>query len=154
MRAHGWRSIGVALGAVALLALADGRLAAAPSGTLVITDHQLDPKSKTLEQELNKAKKASLSKSGEGWHLYFVAYLKKAAGATEVNLVFYEMSGGKREQINAFPIKTQADAKILMSDAEISTEQGFKAGKKYQVLITRLIGGKEDVYARANLELR
>ena len=33
-------------------------------------------------------------------------------------------------------------------------ESWFKAGKKYQVLITRLVGGKEDVYARANLELK
>jgi hypothetical protein len=127
---------------------------AAPSGTMVITDHQMDPKSKTFDKDVSKAQKGSLAKSGDAWHVYFVAYLKKPAATAEVNLVFYELTGGKREQVNAFPIQTQQGAKVLMSDAELTGELGFKAGKKYQVLITRLVDGKEDIYAKANLELK
>jgi hypothetical protein len=127
---------------------------AAPAGTLVITDHQLDPKSKTFDKDVSHASKAALPKSGDSWHIYFVGYLKKPAATAEVNLVFYELTGGKHEQVNAFPIQTQQGAKIIMADAELTTELGFKSGKKYQVLITRLVGGKEDIYARANLELK
>jgi hypothetical protein len=127
--------------------------AAPPGGTLVITDAAMDPKSPTFEKDLKKATKTSLTKSGDGWHLYFVAYLKKAAGSAEVNIVFYDVTA-KREQINAFPINTAPSAKILMSDIEITPEQGFKAGHKYEVRITRLVGGKEDVYAKATLDLK
>ena len=128
---------------------------ALPAGTLYITDKALDPKSATFEKDLKKEARTTLKKNGDGWHLYFVAYMKKAAGAEEVNIVFYELgAGNKREQVNAYPIGTQATAKIIMSDIEISAEQGFAAGKRYQILITRLVGGKEDVYARATLQLQ
>src|SRR5262245_9235175 len=84
------------------------RAEAVPAGTLIITDHPLDPKSKTFEKELMKASKTALPRSGDVWKVFLVAYLKKAAGAPEVNLVFYEIGkGGKREQVNAFPIQTQ-----------------------------------------------
>ena len=41
-----------------------------------------------------------------------------------------------------------------MSDVQLSTEQGFKVGARYDVMITRLSGGHEDVYARARLDLK
>lgn len=131
-----------------------GTALALPGGTLIITDHQMDPKATTFEKDLKKGQKTALAASGDVWHVYFVAYLKKAAGAAEVNAVFYEVSGGKREQINAFPIGTQESAKIIMSDFELTKESGFKKGGKYEMLITRLTGGKEDVYARTKIELK
>jgi hypothetical protein len=150
MFARGWK-----LGFVALLMVVSaGEALAIPGGTLVITDHAMDPKSKTFEKDLMKAQKGQIAKSGESWKIHFVAYLKKAAGAAEVSLVFYEIAKGKREQLNAFPIGTQDSAKIIMSEAELTSELGFKSGGKYQVLITRLIGGKEEIYAKANLELK
>ncbi len=130
------------------------RASAIPSGSLLITDHAMDPKSPTFERDLRRAAKTALPRVGDGWHLYFVAYLKRSPGAPELNLVFYETQGGKREQVNVFPIQTQESAKVLMSEAEISPENGFKVGGKYQVLLTRLIGGKEEVYARTTLELK
>jgi hypothetical protein len=150
MRAGRWGTL--AFVALSLFAVAGAR--AAPAGSLIITDHQVDTKAKTWEKDLQKASKSVLAKSGDAWKLYFVAYLNKPAGAAEVNLVFYEIGKGKHEQVNAFPIQTQDSAKILMSDAEITTELGFKAGNKYQVLITRLIGGKEVIYAKTTLELK
>src|SRR4051812_19681944 len=103
MIARGWWKIGLA---ALVLAAAGGRAEAVPNGMLVITDHAMDPKSKTFEKELMKAQKTALNRSGDVWHLYFVGYLKKAAGAAEVNLVFYDITGGKHEQVNAFPIGT------------------------------------------------
>ena len=41
-----------------------------------------------------------------------------------------------------------------MADVEIKPEDGFKAGNKYNMLVTRLIGGHEEVYARTTIELK
>ena len=147
-------SFQVALVAAAL-ALSATDVAAARKGTIVITDHEVDSRSPTFEKDLKKASRDTLNKGVEGWNLFLVAYLKKAAGAEEVNLVFYEWDGKKAgEQVNAFPIATSAKAEILASTVAVSPEQGFKAGTRYEVLITRLIGGKEDVYAKTILTLK
>ena len=41
-----------------------------------------------------------------------------------------------------------------MSDVEISTDGGFKKGKKYEVRVTRLVKGKEEVFAKTMLLLK
>lgn len=82
------------LPAAALLALV-GSAHAFGGGTLVITDHQINTSDKGWEKSLAKSQKATLAKNGDGWHLYFVAYLNKAAGAAEVNLVFYDVTDPK-----------------------------------------------------------
>ena len=134
-------------------AVSPAAMASPPGGSLFIMDHQIDVKKDGWEKDLKKATKAALAKEGDGWHVFFVAYLKKAPGAPDVNLVFYGVDGGKREEANAFPIGTQPTAKILMSDVTVTGESGMKPGK-YEVLITRLIDGKEEVYARSKVELK
>jgi hypothetical protein len=125
------------------------------SGQVVIAEQAVDPKSPTFEKDLHKAQKTSLKRDGGSWHMHAVAYLKKAAGAPEVNFVFYDVTtAGKREQVNAFPVGTQPTAKVLMTEMEVSTEQGFQPGHRYEVLVTRIVGGKEDVYARSTVELK
>ena len=145
------RSLIIALGGA--LAVAAPALAGPPGGSLFITDHEVNTTLPDWEKRLPKEAKDTLVKQVDGWKIFLVAYLNKVAGSTEVNLVFYDVTGGKREQVNAFPVATKASAKILASSIEISEEQGFKAGHKYQVLVTRLIGGKEVVYARTVLTL-
>lgn len=131
--------------AVPALALAPG---------IYVTDHEMDPHSKTFEKDIQKARKAVVKKEGAAWKVYFVAYLKKAPGAEEVNIVFYDLAAKKGEAPNAVPIATQANAKILMSSVELSEEMNFQAGHKYDVRITRLVNGKEDVFATTKLELK
>jgi hypothetical protein len=128
---------------------------AAGAGSIVLFDHALDPASGTFQKDLKKSTKTSFKADADGnWHVYFVAYLNKPPGAPEINAVFYDVTKGKHEQINAFPIQTKADAKIVMSDLPISVEQGFKEGNKYQMLITRLVDGKEVVYAKTTVDLK
>ena len=74
-------------------------------------------------------------------------------------MVFYDAAqpsepGQAREPILFAEIGTAADTKVLMSNLDLRPDQGFKEGGKYQVLITRLINGKEEVYARTLLELK
>lgn len=147
----------LALGLALLGALvlgAPGRTArAAAPGTLIITDKRIDTSPESFEKEARAAARPSIGKSGDGWKVYFVAWLKKAPGAEEINVVFYEAGGKSREPINHFPIRTKPSVKILVSEVEIRPEDGFKAGNKYDVRITRIIGGREEVYARTTLQL-
>jgi hypothetical protein len=128
---------------------------AAPPGTLIITDRRIESGGDyaKFEKEVQANRKTVLKKSGDGWHVYFVAYMRRPPGAPDINIVFYDMAEKKREPVNAFPIKTQPSAKILISEVEIKPEDGFKVGGKYRVLITRLINGREEVYAQTTLEL-
>ena len=156
-------SLGISV-ALAGPALAGGRAAASgpppgSSGSIVITDHELNPALSSFQKDLRSEAKASLGKNpdSETWKLHFIAYLTRAPGADDVNLVFYDPQppkpGQEREPIQAYPIHTKATAKILMSQIDLKPEDGFKAGARYQVLVTRLINGKEDVYARGMIEL-
>jgi hypothetical protein len=134
--------------------LGAGTARALPGGTLVITDHAIDPHAQSLDKEAKKASKGSLPKAAEGWHIYFVAWLNKAPGAKDLNLVFYSIPTKKGEEPNAFPVTAQSEnAKIVMADLTVSPEVGLKPGK-YNVRVTRLVGGKEQVFAKTNLELK
>jgi hypothetical protein len=137
---------------VAALALGASAAEAGAGAGIYITDHALDPASKTFDKDVKKMAKPALEKSGEKWHVYFVAYLSKPADADELNIVFYNAANLKEEP-NAFPIHTKTGAKVLMSDVEVGPEDGVKPGK-YDVRITRLVGGKEVVFARTKLQLK
>jgi hypothetical protein len=127
---------------------------AAPPGSMILTAEQVDTGNADFEKEAKKKQIQSLSKTNEQWTLYFLAFLKKAAGSKQVQLVFYDTAEKAHEPTNAFPIQTQPSAKILASSVTFTGDQGFKAGHKYNVLVTRLVGGKEDVYARTTLTLK
>ena len=136
-----------------LLAVLCRQAVAAAPGTLIVTDKRIDTSPENFEKEARAAARTSLGKSGDGWKVHFVAWLKKAPGAEEINIVFYDAAGKSREPVNHYPIRTKPTVKVLVSEVDIKPEDGFKAGGKYNVLITRLIGGREEVYARTTLQL-
>jgi len=142
-----------ALVAMVLLG-AVGTARAGSPGTMVLTAEQVDTSDSNFEKNAKSKQITSLTKNGEQWTLYFLAYLKKAAGSKQVQLVFYDAAEKKHEPTNAFPIETQPNAKILTSSVNFSADQGFKAGHKYNVMVTRLIGGHEEVYARSTITLK
>ncbi len=123
-------------------------------GTMVLTSEQIDTSGADFEKDAKKKQISSLTKTGDQWTLYFLAFLKKAAGSKQVDLVFYDTAEKKHEPTQAFPIETQPSAKILTSSVNFTVDQGFKAGHKYNVLVTRLIGGHEEVYARSTITLK
>lgn len=127
-------------------------------GTITITDKKLDVAKVTSVKDLKSEQRGILKKGADelGWKVYLVAHLNRAPGSDEVNLVFYDQApkpGQPREPVNAFAIHTKKDAKIMTAEVEIRPDEGFKPGGKYTVFITRLIGGKEEVYARTTLDL-
>ncbi len=150
-----------ALLGLALLTGLSSAVAGPPAGSIVVTERKLNPYLNSFQQDLKTEAKKVLTKQGErdNWKVYFVAYLKKAAGDSKVNVVFYDANekvkaGQERDPVHFAEIGTKPDAKVLMSEVELRPDQGFKEGGKYQVLITRLINGKEEVYARTQVELK
>ena len=140
--------------AVLTLLVASTSAYAGAGGTMILTAEQVDTSSSGFEKAAKKAAITELKGSNDSWQLFFIAFLKKAAGAPQLNIVFYDKAEKAHEPVNAFPITTQSNAKVLASSVQFGTDQGFKAGHKYDVLITRLVGGHEDVYARSVLTLK
>ena len=129
------------------------------SGSIVITDHQLNPALSSFQKDLRSEAKTTLAKNPDSdtWKIHFIAYLNHAT-SEDVNVVFYDPEplkpGQTREPIQAYPLHTKSNAKIVISQLDLKPEEGFKPGGKYQVLVTRLLtNGKEDVYARGSIEL-
>ncbi len=128
---------------------------AAPPGTLIIMDKAVEATedNESFEKRVKAAATTTLHKGADGgWHVYFAAWLRKKPGAEEINIVFYEPGKG-RDPVHAYDLRTRADAKVLVSDVSVSPDDGLKSGKKYDVRITRLSNGHEEVFARTNLEL-
>lgn len=129
------------------------------SGTITLTEKKIWTTQASVGKVLKAEQRCTLSKGEEdaGWKLNVVAHLSRQPGADQVNLVLYDQAtkpGPDREPVQAYPINTKKDAKIMMAEVEIKPEEGFKAGTKYNVFITRLINGKEEIYARTTLELK
>ena len=93
---------------------------------------------------------------GDGaWTLNFMVFLKEAPGATSVNIVYYDISAKPREQINYSEVSVKPDQKIIqLNGVAVSKDLGFVKGHKYDVLATRIIGGKEKIYAKTTLTLK
>ncbi len=102
---------------------------------------------------MKKQSKTAIKGDGN-WTLNFMVFLKEAPGANSVNIVYYDVSG-KRDQVNYSEVSVKPDQKIVqLNGVAISKDLGFVKGHKYEVLATRIIGGKEKVYAKANFTLK
>jgi len=101
-------------------------------------------------------KQSKTAIKGDGaWTLNFMVFLKEAPGAEKVNIVYYDISAKPREQVNYSEVGVKPDQKIIqLNGVAISKDLGFVKGHKYDVLATRLIGGKEKVYAKTTITLK
>jgi hypothetical protein len=101
-------------------------------------------------------KQAKTTIKGDGaWTMNLMVFLKEPAGATNINIVYYDVSVKPRDQVNFSEVKVQASQKIVqVNGVAISKDLGFVKGHKYEVLATRIIGGKEKVYAKGVVTLK
>jgi hypothetical protein len=112
------------------------------------------PTDAAMISAIKKQSKAAIKNSGGTWTLNMMVFLKEAAGADKINIVYYDVSK-KREQVNFSEIDVKRDQKMVqLNGTALSKDLGFVAGHKYEVLATRLIGGKEKVYAKTTLTLK
>ena len=100
-------------------------------------------------------KQSTATVKGEGgWSINLAVFLKEAAGADKINIVYYDVSG-KREQVNFSEVAvTPAQKMVELNGIALSTDLGFVKGHKYEILATRLNGGKEEVYAKTTMTLK
>jgi len=105
---------------------------------------------------MKKQSKTAIATKGDGnWTLNFMVFLKEAPGANSVNIVYYDISAKPREQVNYSEVSVKPDQKIVqLNGVAISKDLGFVKGHKYDVLATRIIGGKEKVYAKTTVTLK
>ena len=136
-------------------ALADGW--SAMKGKVVVSDAEFRTGYGSDAQMVAAVRKqAKGTIKGDGaWTMNLMVFLKEPAGAPSINIVYYDVSVKPRDQVNFSEVAVQASQKIVqVNGVAISKDLGFVKGHKYEVLATRLIGGKEKVYAKGVVVLK
>lgn len=128
-------------------------------GKVVVSDTQFGTGFASDSDMLKAVRKQGKStiKSGENhaWTMNLMVFLKEPAGATSINIVYYDISVKPRDQVNFSEVQVQSTQKILqVNGVSVSKDLGFVKGHTYDVLATRLIGGKEKVYAKGTVTLK
>jgi hypothetical protein len=126
-------------------------------GRIFISDVEFGTGYATDGQLLAAVRKQSRPaiKGNGAWTMNLMVFLKEPAGATTINIVYYDVSVRPRDQVNFSEVKVQASQKtVQVNGIAISKDLGFVKGHKYEVLATRIIGGKEKVYAKGVVTLK
>jgi hypothetical protein len=105
-----------------------------------------------LVRKARRQTKLTLGADGQ-WSFHFIAFLREPPRADRVNLVWYRYTGRKSEQVDYLELVVPPTGVTLRAQAALSTAE-FKAGDQLEARITRLIDGKEKVYARCRLTLK
>jgi hypothetical protein len=100
-------------------------------------------------------KQSKTTFKGDGiWNLNLMIFLREPAGADKVNVVYWDVTK-KREQIDYTEVAVKPDQKIVqLNGVGLSKERGFVKGHRYDIVVTRIIGGKEKVYAKTTISLK
>jgi hypothetical protein len=144
-----------ALGFVTL-AVAPRAAHAQSKGKIYVSDVEFGAYSseKEMATAIKKQSKTTIKEEGGAWPLNFLVFLNAAPGADKINIVYYDLSK-KNEQVDFAEVGVKPDQKIIQLNGQMaSKEKGFVKGHKYDVRATRLIGGKEKIYARATITLK
>lgn len=140
---------------IAAVVLVSGVAVAAPSGTVYVLPEKIDVAEVGFEAAAKKAAVKTLHKDGTEWSFFLLAWLKKAAGASQINVAFYDKAKkAATEPDTVVSIGTQASAKLIATSLTVADDAGVEVGHTYDVRITRLIGGKEEVYARTQITFK
>ena len=148
--------LSAALAALAFVTLAPRAAHAQAKGKIYVSDVEFGAYSseKELATAIKKQSKTTIKEEGGVWPLNFLVFLNAAPGADKINIVYYDLSK-KNEQVDFAEVGVKPDQKIIQLNGQMaSKEKGFVKGHKYDVRATRLIGGKEKIYARATITLK
>jgi hypothetical protein len=158
------RSFASALVLSATLFLGLSAVAAGPAraealkGKVVVSDAEFGTgyvSDAELMKAVKKQSRTIIKGDGRSWTLNLMVFLKEAPGAKTINIVYYDVSVKPRDQVNFSEVQVQPTQKIVqVNGVAISKDLGFVKGHKYEVLATRVIGGKEKVYAKGTVTLK
>jgi hypothetical protein len=108
-----------------------------------------------MMKAVHKQSKPSIKGDAGNWTLNLMVFLKEAAGATSINIVYYDVSVKPRDQVNFSEVKVQSSQKIVpLNGVALSKDVGFVKGHKYDIVATRIIGKKEKIYATGTVTLK
>lgn len=145
---------------LALVVLTAGAAAGPPTGvpgSIVVTDREVSS-GPNMKDDLKQFATTALTQTDEAWKVHFVAYLNRVAGSEQVNVVFYDAAASKpgqpKQPVNDYQINIARNGRVVMASVVLRPDDGFKPGSKYNMLVTRLVNGKEDVYAKTTIELK
>ena len=141
--------------ATAALTLAPRAARAGNGGKIYVSDVEYGSFSseKDMQSAIKRQSKTAIKGDG-AWNLNFMVFLNAVPGADKINIVYYDVSK-KKEQVNFTEVGVKPDQKIVQLNGQsISKDLGFVKGHKYEVRATRLIGGKEKVYAKTTITLK
>lgn len=148
--------LSTAVMALALAALAPGEVRAQAKGKIYVSDVEYGSyaSEKDLARALKVQSKTTIKGEGDAWPINLMVFLNAAPGADKINIVYYDLSK-KNEQVDFTEVGVKPDQKIILLNGQLlSKEKGFVKGHRYDVRATRLIGGKEKVYAKATITLK
>jgi hypothetical protein len=153
---HSSLRVGFLAAAVVFSAAALAPRAARAGGRIVVSDAEFG--SYGSEKEMNAAlkKQGKTTLKGDGaWTLNLMIFLGTGAGADKINIVYYDLSKKPAEQMSFTEVGVKPDQKIVQLNGQaVSKDMGFVKGHKYEIRATRLIGGKEKVYAKTTITLK
>ena len=151
---------------MAAFALLMGAVLAAPvvahadamKGKVVVSDAEFGTgfsSDADMTKAVKKQAKSTIKGEGGAWTFNLMVFLNAAPGAASINIVYYDVSVKPRDQVNFSEVKVQPTQKIVqVNGVSVSKDLGFVKGHKYEVLATRIIGGKEKVYAKGTVTLK
>lgn len=152
------RLLSILVAVFALNAFAPGLAEGQLIGQIITADQPLpDPAGSTADwvKSLKKAHKTTFTKDENGnWVVHFLAFMKRPAGGPQVNIVFYDITKGKPDQIHYIQFNVTATQKTLKSSFRLNADDPVKPGSKHEVRLTRVVGGKEDVLAKVVLSFK
>ncbi len=147
---------GAGLFVATLVSLAAAPRAAHAGGRIVVSDVEFGSygSEKELQSALKKQGKTTF-KGGDAWTLNMMVFLGAPAGTGKINIVYYDVSKRPPDQVDFTEVGVKPDQKIVQLNGQaISKDMGFVKGHRYEVRATRLVGGKEKVYAKTTITLK
>ncbi|MBW2733000.1 MAG: hypothetical protein JRH20_11460 [Deltaproteobacteria bacterium] len=110
---------------------------------------------KEFSKIIAKARRSKvLKRDAKGlWPFHFIAFLKSKPRATKLTLVWYRLNK-KREQVDFTEFTVPADGLTLQAQLMLKPLMGFKSGDRLEARVTRLVGGREKVYASCRITLK
>jgi hypothetical protein len=142
-------------GGLGLLALAAvGIAGAAPPGTIYFSPEPVEL-SGNYEAKLKANHVKTLPRHDGEWKVFLVAWLRKAPGGGGVHILFFDKAEKKQDDPHGvMPVSMPAGSKILATSLSFNEDAGLRPDHTYDVVVARKVGGKDEIYAKAQLTLK
>lgn len=130
----------------------DGRIFVLPSA--VDPDDDLD--GATLDGLVRTAQSHVTRGENGSWRVHFLAFLSRAVSAPQVFAVFHRLpieAGAEPASVTALTLG-DPQQRVLATSVSLSGAEGYEVGQRIRMQLARMVGGRETIYARTEIELR